>query len=159
LAPWKRNAFDLDFAVQRVGIQEPQRTDQLNTSGLRCLFVLDQEQLVMANMLRTELIGWLVEVLGKLGGRVQVKTDRGGRIVADLEILQHALSKCGHGETPFACDQTTKRNPNGNDPAYLTLQIAGPPAGGLVQWPTTGKSLGNTDTLFGDGGCREKRGI
>jgi hypothetical protein len=60
-ASWKRNAFDLDFAIQRVGIQEPQRTDQLNTGGLRCLLVLDQEQLVLANMLEAELIGWLVE--------------------------------------------------------------------------------------------------
>src|SRR6266852_2426967 len=109
-APWKRNAFDRDLAVQCVGIEKAQRADQLDASGLRCLFVLDQEQLVLANMLGAELVGWLMEVFGELGDRVQVKTDGGGRIVADLEILQHALPKWGHSQAPFASDHTTKRD-------------------------------------------------
>ena len=40
-APWKRDALDRDFAVQRVGVEEPQRADQLHTGGLRHLLVLD----------------------------------------------------------------------------------------------------------------------
>src|ERR1700756_2820513 len=68
---------------------------------------------VLAGERWTQVGGGLVEVLGELGDRVQVKADRGGRIVADLQILQHPLSKWGHSEAPFACDQTTKRNPKG----------------------------------------------
>ena len=84
-----------------MGVQESQRADQLNTGGLRCLLVLDQEQLVLANLLGAELVGWLVEVSSKLGDRVQIEANRGGRIVADLEILQHPLSKWGHKRSSF----------------------------------------------------------
>jgi hypothetical protein len=42
---------------------------------------------------RSELIGWLAEVLGKLPDGVQVQPNRGRRIMTELEILQHPLSK------------------------------------------------------------------
>jgi hypothetical protein len=88
---------------------ESQRADQLNAGGLRCLFVLDQEQLGLANLLGAELVGWLVEVSSKLGDRVQVEANRGGRKGSDLEVLQQPLSKWGHSEAPFACDHITNR--------------------------------------------------
>jgi dolichol-phosphate mannosyltransferase len=69
--------------------------------------------------------GGLVEVLGKLGDRVQVETNRGGRIVSDLEVLQHPLSKWGHSEAPFACDHITNRR-SPETPVSLRLRL-GPP--------------------------------
>jgi len=56
------------------------------------LLLFDQEQLIAANVLATELIGWFAEVAGKLGDDVQVNPGGGGRVVTDLEILQHPLS-------------------------------------------------------------------
>ncbi len=41
LAPWKRNAIDGDFPVQRVGVEETKSADHLNESGLRHLFLFD----------------------------------------------------------------------------------------------------------------------
>src|SRR5580698_11403550 len=55
-----------------------------------------------ANVLGTRLIGWFAEVLGKLPNGVEVQPDRSRRIMSDLEVLQHPLSKCGHSKTPFA---------------------------------------------------------
>jgi hypothetical protein len=49
----------------------------------------------------TELIGWFAEVLGKRLDGVQIEPDRRRRILADLEVFQHPLSKCGHNKTPF----------------------------------------------------------
>jgi hypothetical protein len=46
-------------------------------------------------------------VPGKLGYRPQVNPNSYGRIPADLEILQHSLSKWGHDETPLVCDHIT----------------------------------------------------
>jgi hypothetical protein len=48
-----------------------------------------------------ELIRWFAEVLGKRPNGVQVQPDRGRRIMPDLEVLQHPLSKWGHNKTPF----------------------------------------------------------
>jgi len=93
---WKRNAFDRDLPVQRVGIQESQCADRLNIGGRRHVLLLHQEQLIAANVLGVELVGWPAEVPGKLGNRVQINPDRRRRELADLEILQHPLSQWGH---------------------------------------------------------------
>ena len=53
----------------------------------------NQEQRVLANVFGAELVRRLVEVLGELGDRGQIQPNRGGRIVADLEIFQHSLSE------------------------------------------------------------------
>jgi hypothetical protein len=54
---------------------------------------------------------------------MQVNPDSGGRVMTNLEILQHPLSKWGHKKNSFRCDHTT----NGARPA-----------GGLVQCCLTG---------------------
>ena len=88
----KWNAFDRDLPVQRVGVEESQCADRLNVGGRRHVLLLHQEELIAANVLGAELIGGLTEVPRKLGNRVQVNPDRGGRELADLQILQHSLS-------------------------------------------------------------------
>src|ERR1700722_20029119 len=62
-------------------------------------------------MLGTELIGWFAEVLGKRPDGVQVQPDRGRRIMPDLEVLQHPLSKWCHSKNSFRCDHITNRLP------------------------------------------------
>ena len=84
-----------------MGIEEAQCADHLDEGGPRHFLLFDQEQLVLANVLGTEPVGRLAEVLGELGHGVQVNPDGSGRVVTDLEILQHPLSKWGHDETPF----------------------------------------------------------
>ena len=91
-APWKRDAIDGDFPIERVGVEEAQSADHLNEGRLRHLFLLDEEDLILANMLGVELIGRLAEMSSKLGDGVHVNPDRGWRVVAELKILQHPLS-------------------------------------------------------------------
>jgi hypothetical protein len=64
--------------------------------------------LIEANVLGTELIGRFAEVLGEHGDGVQVKSNGCFGVMADLEILQHPLSKSGHNEGSFRFDHTTK---------------------------------------------------
>src|SRR5258708_614922 len=94
-----------------MGIEEAQCTDHLDEGRPRYFLLFDQEQLVLADVLGTEPVGRLAEMLGKLGDGMQVNPDRGGRVVTDLEIFQHPLSKWGHDETPFVV--TSSQNPLG----------------------------------------------
>jgi len=55
-----------------MGIKESQYADHLNEGGPRYFLLLDQKQLVLANVLGTEPIRWLAEVLGELGYAVQI---------------------------------------------------------------------------------------
>ena len=107
--PRERDAFDGDFPAERVGVEKAQSADHLNIGRKRNLFLFHQEQLVLANVFGAELVWRFAEVPGELVDAMQVNPDGSGRIVADLEIFQHPLSKWGHGEAPFACDHTTKR--------------------------------------------------
>jgi hypothetical protein len=81
----------------------------LNVSRLRHSFLFDEEQLVTANVLSTKLIRWFTEMPSELGHDMQLNPDSGGRVMTNLEILQHPLSKCGHKKTPFlvTTSQTT----------------------------------------------------
>ena len=81
--------------------------DSVDISGLRHSFLFDEEQLVAANVLVIELIGWLGEVPSELGDHTQVNPDSSGRVMTNLEILQHPLSKYGHDESSFRCNHTT----------------------------------------------------
>src|SRR5580692_213019 len=73
-------------------------------------------------MLGTELIGWFAEVLGKRPNGVQVQPDRGRRIMADLEVLQHPLAKWGHSKTPFAVTTSQNQCPRAVQPAGATTR-------------------------------------
>jgi len=47
-----------------------------------------------ANVFGIELIGRFAEVSSKLGDPVQISPDSGGRVMTNMEILEHPLSKC-----------------------------------------------------------------
>jgi len=97
----KGDAFDGDFPVEGVGIEEAQGADGLDIGWKRDLFLFHQEQLVLANVFSTEPIRRAAEVLREGFDAMQVNPDGGRRIVTDLEILQHPLSKCGHERSSF----------------------------------------------------------
>ena len=60
----------------------------------------------MANVLGIELIGRFGEVPSKLGDDMQVNPDGGRRVMTDLQIFQHPLSKWGRstGRPSFHAD-------------------------------------------------------
>jgi hypothetical protein len=62
-----------------------------------------------ANVLSTKLIGWFTEMPSELGHDMQVNPETGGRVMTNVEIFQHLLSKWGHKKTPFlvTTSQTT----------------------------------------------------
>jgi hypothetical protein len=78
-----------------MGIQEAQRADRLHI-GRRRYFLLRQKQLIAADVLGTESIGWFTKMPGELGYAVQIDSNGDGRVVTDLEVFQHPLSKWGH---------------------------------------------------------------
>src|ERR1035437_7512638 len=155
LAPRTRNAFDSDLPAQGMGIEEAQCADHQHVGGCRHFLFSGQEQLISANVLGTELIGWFPEVSRELSDGVQVEPDRGRRIVADLEGFQHPLSKWGHNKTPFVVT-TSQIQPLWDRafPAplrsYFTpsaeSRLAHLPAEGFVQWWTSGQLRDQVDT-------------
>jgi hypothetical protein len=101
--------YAYDFSIERVGVEEAERANYLRAGGPGDLLLFDEEQLILADVLGVQAIGRRVEVLRERGDRVQVKPDGGGGILADLKILQHALSKWGHDEllSPVTTSQFT----------------------------------------------------
>jgi hypothetical protein len=75
--------------------------DHLDIAGQRDLFLFHEEKLVLANVFRTKLVGRFAEAVCKLSDGVWVSANGGWRVMADLQILQHALAKCGHEKAPF----------------------------------------------------------
>jgi hypothetical protein len=49
-------------------------------------------ELIGADVLSVEAIGRGVEVLGKLGDTTQIRVNGVGRVVANLQIFEHALA-------------------------------------------------------------------
>jgi hypothetical protein len=59
-------------------------------------FFLNQKQLVLTNLLGSELIGRAMKILSELGDVPEVQSNGFRRVVSQLEFFQHALSKLGH---------------------------------------------------------------
>jgi hypothetical protein len=55
--------------------------------------------LILANMVWSELIGRPAEIPGELLHRTHVGTDSVRRVVTALELIQHPLAKTGHRKT------------------------------------------------------------
>jgi len=59
-------------------------------------FFLNQEQLVLTNVLGSELIRRAMKMLGECGDVLEVQSNASGGVIAPLELIQHALAKLGH---------------------------------------------------------------
>jgi hypothetical protein len=63
------------------------------------LAIAEQMNLILANMVWSELIGRPAEILDELLYRMYVGTNGVGRVVTALELIQHPLAKTGHRKT------------------------------------------------------------
>src|SRR5438045_7432974 len=64
------------------------------------MFVLEQMQLVAADVLRTEPFRRAAAVAGKRCDRGGITLQRARRVVAQAEIVEEALAEWGHGSPP-----------------------------------------------------------
>ena len=87
-----RNVLDYPRPAQADTIKEAQGADGLVELGPGTLLRLDEKQLKLADLGRTQLIGRAAEELCELGYSVDVHFYRPWRIVADREILDHSLA-------------------------------------------------------------------
>ena len=71
----QRNPVDLDSAVHCVLVEEPKCADALNVRGELYPLLIEQEQLVGANLFGAELVGRFIEVLRKIGNTADVGSD------------------------------------------------------------------------------------
>src|SRR5271166_846438 len=79
-------------------VEEAQSRQPLVHRIWRQLPLLEQCGLVLANVLRTQLIGGTVEVPGEVFDGANVTIDGGLRVVTTLKFFEHDLAKMGHRE-------------------------------------------------------------
>jgi hypothetical protein len=60
------------------------------------LALFDQMRLILSDFVQAELIGWLVEVLGKIADDRQIRPRCILRVITTLEFLQHHFVQLGH---------------------------------------------------------------
>src|SRR5215469_5409278 len=86
--------------MQRLHIEESQRRNVVfHRSGAE-FSLLEQIALVAANMIRTELVRRLAEVLREPLHEAHIVADRTCRIVAPLELFEQHFAKMGHSALP-----------------------------------------------------------
>ena len=78
--------------AQRRLIEEAEGTHGLLERRPRHVFLLDEVELVGAHVLRPEMLGRGVKMLGKLGDTAQIRANGMVRVVAELEIVAHPLA-------------------------------------------------------------------
>jgi hypothetical protein len=83
--------LDADLVMQRVGVEKPKCGGHLDVGGQRNPAFLDQKQLIFPDLLGPQLVRRFAKVFGELCDLQNVRPDRGGGVVANLEILQHSL--------------------------------------------------------------------
>src|SRR5271167_4520949 len=97
--------------LECLDVEEAQSRQPL-VHRIRCqLPLLEQCGLVLADVLRTQLIGGPVKVPGEVFDGANVTLDGGLSVVATLQFFEHDLAKMGHRETllslPATLDQLT----------------------------------------------------
>src|SRR5437016_11146291 len=105
-APGRHDILQHHWAPQCDAIEEPQSTHSLHDGGPGNLFLLDQKELISADLLRTQVLGGGPEMLGEIGDTVQIRAHGMRRVVAELQIFQHALTQGGHARAYGPHEQT-----------------------------------------------------
>src|SRR5271166_5381843 len=85
-------------SLEGLDVEEAQRRQPLVHRIRRQLPLLKQRGLVLADVLRAQLIGGTVEVPGEVFDGVNVTIDGGLSVVATLQFFEHDLAKMGHRE-------------------------------------------------------------
>src|ERR1019366_2718571 len=87
--------------LDRLCVEEPQSRKSLRHAGCGQLSFAEQIRLVLANVLRSELIRRAVKVTRKILDRLDVAVDGSLRIITTLEFFEHHFAKLGHRESPY----------------------------------------------------------
>ena len=87
-------------AVQRAHEEESQCGHVVLDRSRAELSLLEQIGLVAAQMIRTELVRRLAEVLGEPLDEAQIVPDRACGVVTTLEFFEHHFAKMGHSGLP-----------------------------------------------------------
>src|ERR1039458_3485501 len=96
----ERNVIGKIRPAQRLDEEKTQRRGAAFDGSGRELALAKQIRLVLANMFRAKPFRRTMEVLREILHRVDVATSSALRIVAPLELIQHPLTKMGHGKPP-----------------------------------------------------------
>jgi hypothetical protein len=83
-------------AAQGLYEQEPQSRRLSFDGARRELAIAEQMDLLLADMIRPELLRRTVKVLGELLDRMDVRPHGVRRVVTTLKLIEHQLAKMGH---------------------------------------------------------------
>src|SRR5258708_1647813 len=114
MALGKRNRIRKVGPAERLDEQEPQCRCLSFDGARRELPMAEQMNLVLANVVRPQLIRGPAKMPGKLLDRMDIGPYGVRRVVATLELIQHHLAKMGHREPP--CDTYLSLNYRQNSP-------------------------------------------
>jgi hypothetical protein len=84
-------------ALERDTIEEAQGTDGLHDGGPGSLLLLDQKELIGADLLRTQVLRGGVKVPREISDTAEIAGYGAGGIVPELQVFPHALTEWGHG--------------------------------------------------------------
>jgi hypothetical protein len=82
--------------LDRLRVEEPQSRKSLRHRGCSQLSLTEQIRLVLANVLRSELIRRAVKVTRKILNRLDVAVDGSLSVITTLEFFEHHFAKVGH---------------------------------------------------------------
>src|ERR1700722_3289612 len=82
--------------LERLDVEEPQRSRSLRHRFRRQLPFPQQVELVLTYVLRAEPVGSTMKVFSELLNRVQVAPCGARRVVATLEFFEHPVSELSH---------------------------------------------------------------
>src|SRR6266851_3900609 len=124
-----RNIFEQIASLQRLDIEEAERRYMLlHGAGIQ-LLLLKQVGLILAQVLRTEPVGRLMEMAGEFLDDPDVGFYGTLSVITSLEFLQHHSAKMGHKDT--SCDPQFISMSGKYRSIYLTRSVRR--ASGLVQ--------------------------
>jgi hypothetical protein len=93
---WVRSHVGAPGLFQRPDVEEPDAAEMLDDGvGLQLSFV-EEIRLILADVIRPELVGRAVEVMGILFDGPKISACCAGCVVSTFEFLEHQLLEIGH---------------------------------------------------------------
>ena len=72
--------------------KEPERRNPADDRSYCELAIVEKMKLILPQLFLIEFVRTLAKVAGELFDRIEISSDRAGRVIATLEFLQHPLS-------------------------------------------------------------------